>query len=718
MDCPQELGLIEQGLEGLEGIDQLRADYLDRTLRVLYDPSRVDPEQIGGRLAEIGFPPRTAQQQQQRLDADDRQPSSALQAWIRSPTCLLATVALLLTGVFHLLQRPESWVATAAVAAVVLAGTYIARQAWRALRLRRLDMHSLITLAATGAMLTGEWFEGASVTVLFRLALLIEQASQQRAQRAIRALLQLTPQVAHRLDESPTTRTTDVPIDTLRVGDRVLVRPGERMPADGHVVEGNSSVDEAMITGESLPAEKGPDDAVYAGSLCGEGTLQVRVARPPGQSTLTRISRLIEQARAVPSPSERLIDRLARYYTPAVIVLALLIASLPPLVAWFFPGTLATPVAWQPLAHRWFLRGLVLLVIACPCALVLSTPVTIVCGLYRASRLGALIKGGGFLEQLGQVRCLALDKTGTLTGGKARVVAVEARAEASPDRVLCQAAALEAHSEHPLARAIVQAAPDDWPDCDEFQVLRGFGVQGRIGRELLTLASPRYLVEQGALTDDDVAQCYERHPGATLAVLARAASGRPAQVLGMIYLRDEPRDDAAVAIQQFRELGVERLVMLTGDHRPAAEHLARQLGLGECHADLLPDDKIAHVNQLVRQQPLLAMVGDGVNDAPALAAAPIGIALGTAASDVALETADIAVLTPHLQRVADLIRLSKWVRRVLIQNIVLAIGIKLSVLVLALFGLATMWLAVVSDMGASLLVIANGMRVLHGPLPR
>jgi Cd2+/Zn2+-exporting ATPase len=745
MDCPQELGLIQRGLVGLSGIERLQADYLERSLHVLYDPRQVDPERIRKRLAEIGFPTslgpimdsgshRSSQRQTRR---------GTLRTWFQSPDCLLATLSMLLVVVGHGRGWPTSWLALSAIAAVVLAGWQIAVSAWRAVRLRRLDMHALIALAATGALLTGEWLEAATVTVLFRFSLLIEQSSQQRARHAIRTLLNVTPQMVHRLIDPSGTRTEEVPLDELQVGDTVLVRPGERIPTDGVVVSGASSVDEAMITGESVPVEKVVGEPVYGGALCGEGTIQLRVTRPPAESTLARITRLIEQVRAVPAPSERMVDRFARFYTPAVIALAAAVALGPPLAAWLIPAWTMGFDSWSELAHSWLLRGLVLLVIACPCALVLSTPITIVSGLYRASRLGALVKGGWFLEQLGTVRTIAFDKTGTLTVGKPRLIAAEATDDLAPDELLRIAAALEAKSEHPLARAIVAAAPHDWPECDEFQVLRGFGVQGRLEQNRYTLASPRYYVQQyerrqahtmsvdqhqpGARTDNfndrqgllpaQVEALHRRHPGASLAILTRDGDDETSEIVGVLYLRDEPRPDAAHTITMLRQLGVEHLVMLTGDHASAAKHVAERLRLDDYHADLLPDDKISLIRQLGEREPRLAMVGDGVNDAPALAAAPIGIALGSAASDVALETADVAILAPHLERVADLLRLSNWVRRVLMQNIALAIGIKLFVLGLALLGLATMWMAVIADMGSSLLVIANGSRILRGSLP-
>jgi Cd2+/Zn2+-exporting ATPase len=544
---------------------------------------------------------------------------------------------------------------------------------------------------------------------------LIDEASKQRAHQAIKSLLQLNPTVAHRLlsDERSPSSVEDVVVDQLQVGDVVLIRPGERIPADGCVVAGHSTVNQAAITGESLPAQKQPGDHLFGGSLNGEGSLQVRVAQTAEQSTLARISRLIEQAQSTPSPTERVIDHFARRYTPAVIALAVALAFLPPVFALIDPQWVGLTAAggWWPFWKQWFLRALVMLIVACPCALVISTPITIVCGLHRASQRGVLVKGGEFLEQVGCLRWLALDKTGTVTQGKPRVVDVLPMGEHTESQVITLAAALEQHSEHPLATAILHEARRrdlPLPATDQFQTLRGFGARATLTGQPCTVGSPRYFEQQGWLSRSDLPLAAQEQPGTSVVAVAREST-----VIGLILLRDQPRADAAATLQSWRRMGIERLVMLTGDHRSAAEQIAQELGFDECQADLLPEDKINQVRQLARLQPALAMVGDGVNDAPALAAAPIGIALGSGASDVALETADVAILSPHLDRVTELMELSRRTRAILKQNIALAIGIKLTVMLLALLGQATMWMAVASDVGASLLVIFNGTRLLR-----
>ena len=718
LDCPEELRLIQAGLRSLPQVGQLRPDYLSRTLRVEHDATSSDAADIVAQLQQIGFSATLAESPRHR-----HTPPHGLLRLLRQPDLLLATLllaTLLLARAFgHFWQSsPERLVAALATAAALLAGWPVAHHAWRAARLHHLDMHVLMTLAMTGAIFTGEWLEAATGMVLFRFALLIDEVSKQRAQQAIQSLLELNPTVAHRLPstEGAASRVQDVEdvqVDRLQVGDVVLIRPGERIPADGRVVAGSSAVNQAPITGESLPVEKRVGDTLYGGSLNGEGSLQVRVTQTAEFSTLARISRLIEQAQSTPSPTERVIDQFARRYTPAVIALAVTLAILPLVVAWVDPQAvgLTSIGGWWPFWKQWFLRGLVMLIVACPCALVLSTPITIVCGLHRASRLGILVKGGEFLERVGCLRWLALDKTGTVTQGKPRVVEVLPLAKHSESEVLTLAAALEQHSEHPLATAILREALSPRSaiaNSEQSQTLRGFGVHATLAGQRCTVGSLRYFQQQGWLSASDLPAAAQEPSGASVVAVARETT-----VIGLILLRDQLREGAAATLRDWRRLGIERLIMLTGDHQSAAEPIAQELELDEYHADLLPEDKIDRIRQLASRQPALGMVGDGVNDAPALAAASIGIALGSGASDVALETADVAILSPQLDRVTELIQLSRRTRWILKQNIALALGIKLLVMLLALAGQATMWMAVASDVGASLLVIFNGTRLLR-----
>ena len=694
LDCPTELGLIEGALQPLTGIRQLRPDYLARKLRIEHEPS-LDAELICQTIQRTGFE-ATLFQGHDQVEVEAPRRAIRVDLWIAT--------ALLLIAMLFALVNLSHLVPAFAIAAVVLAGIPVAKNAWRAVCLRQLDMNALLTVASIGAVLTGEWLEAATGMVLFRFSLVIDEASKRKANDSIRALMNLAPATAHRLESDRQTLTV-VPVELLEVGQIIRVLPGERVPIDGKVIAGQSSVNEATITGESMPVNKEPGENLYGGSLNQEGSLDVEVRKSATDSTPARISRLIADAQANRSPTERFVDRFAQVYTPAVIAFAVALSLLPWLVSAIAPQYLSMlgDGSFSEVWRAWFRRALVMLVIACPCALVLSTPITVVCGLYQASRRGILVKGGEFLELMGRVRRIALDKTGTLTVGNPKVVRVEVCGDLSVEELLGQAAALEQHSEHPLARAIVEAAEAATTTTavvESFEVLRGYGVRGKVNQLEMVVASGNYLQTLGVETVDDGD------------AVTRAYVVQQGRLQGYIEMSDELRPDAVAAIEEWRSLGVEQTVMLTGDRESVARRVAQELGVDRFLAELLPDDKIVRVRELTGQHKDLVMVGDGVNDAPALAAAPIGIALGTAASDTALETSDVVIMQPLLTRISDLIRLSRQTRAILIQNISIALGVKLVVLGLAAVDYATMWMAVGADVGASFLVIANGTRLL------
>lgn len=694
LDCPSELGLIEAALQPLAGIRQLRPDYLARKLKIEHEPS-LDVELICQTIQRTGFE-ATLFQGHDQVKAEAPRRAIRVDLWFAT--------ALLLIAIFFALVNLSHLVPAIAIAAVVLAGIPVAKNAWRAVCLRQLDMNALLTVASIGAVLTGEWLEAATGMVLFRFSLVIDEASKRKANDSIRALMNLTPATAHRLESDRQTLAV-VPVELLEVGQIIRVLPGERVPIDGKVIAGQSSVNEATITGESMPVNKEPGESLYGGSLNQEGSLDVEVLKSTTDSTPARISRLIADAQANRSPTERFVDRFAQVYTPAVIAFAIALSLLPWLVSGIAPQYLSIlgDGSFSEVWRAWFRRALVMLVIACPCALVLSTPITVVCGLYQASRRGILVKGGEFLELMGSVRRIALDKTGTLTVGDPKVVRVEVCGDLSVEELLEQAAALEQHSEHPLARAIVEAAEAATTTTsvvESFETLRGYGVRGRVNQLEMVVASGNYLQTLGVETIDEGD------------AVTRAYVVQQGRLQGYIEMSDELRPDAVAAIEEWRSLGVEQTVMLTGDRESVARRVAQELGVDRFLAELLPDDKIVRVRELAGQQKDLVMVGDGVNDAPALAAAPIGIALGTAASDTALETSDVVIMQPLLTKISDLIRLSRKTRAILIQNISIALGVKLLVLGLAVADYATMWMAVGADVGASLLVIANGTRLL------
>ena len=604
-------------------------------------------------------------------------------------------------------------------ASTVVCGIPVVRTAWRAIRHFRLDMNVLMSMAAVGAFAIGEYFEAATAMFLFSVSLWLEAISMDRARRAVHSLVELTPTVAHRLQTGAegvdgstpildAAALRDVDPQQLLVGDIILLRPGEMVPVDGTIIQGESALNQAAITGESLPVEKEPGGEVFAGSLNGEGSLWVRTDRAAESSTLARIARLVEQAQAARSPTERFIDRFAARYTPLVIGMAVFMALGIP-----FLGTLGWSWAASISPQEWFSRALVLLVIACPCALVISTPVTVVCGLYQAARQGILIKGGQYLETAGRLRSIAFDKTGTLTRGRPEVIGIEPAAGYTAEDVLAAAAALESHSEHPLAKAIVAEARRRGLELDEasdFSAMRGFGVRGKLRNETFFVGSPRMFADEN-YADGAFGTKRAMHldGGSTLAVVATANS-----FWGTIRIADRPREEAARAVADLKKLGLKSISMLTGDGAAVSRLIARQIGVDHFYSNLLPDEKVSRVREICEEFSPTAMVGDGVNDAPALAASQLGIALGAGSSDTALETADVAIVSNDLGHIGDLIRLGRQCRVILGQNITLALFIKAVVLAAAAFGAATLWMAVVADVGASMLVIANGMRLAGG----
>ncbi len=709
LDCPDELALIERSLRGIAGIIHMAPDYFGRNLRVEFDAAQTDAQSILSAIQSAGF---SAQVKLPLLSGATPlvNKQSGLFGIPRNvvggASLLVAAAASALIGADH------RWLtAGLAISSAIISGIPVAAAAWRAVRLRAWDMNVLMVLAAVGAIAIADYFEAATAMLLFAFSLWLERLSLERAQRATSSLLALAPNVAHRMSDvgASTEQVVDVNAAELKIGDQVLVRPGESIPADAVVQSGESAVNQAPITGESVPVEKSIGDRVFAGTLNGEGSLVLRITHTSQTSTLARIGRLIEEARASRSRMERFVDAFARRYTPAVIVLALAVMIVPSLLAW-------AGVSWAANvgAIHWIHRGLVLLVIACPCALVISTPVTVVSGLYRAAQSGILVKGAEFLEKAASLHTVALDKTGTLTTGVMRVVDIEAFGDRTADELLSIAAALEQHSEHPVAQAIRTAAQErriTGPSVATVATLRGFGVHGEVNGETYFLGSPR-LFRNGdiQLNSSDSERLAARENSANSGA-TRVLLGTRSRLLGEIRIADQPRQAIAAAISRLRELGVQRIVMLTGDNLPAARAVAQQIGIDEVFADLLPQEKIEQVRSLSAAGPL-AMVGDGVNDAPALAAADLGIALGGQSSDTALETADVVVMAPDLSKVCELVGISRRCRTLLKQNIAFALTTKLAVMIVAALGLATMWMAVASDVGASLIVIANGLRLI------
>jgi Cd2+/Zn2+-exporting ATPase len=559
-----------------------------------------------------------------------------------------------------------------------------------------LDINVLMVVAVVGAVALGEWSEAASVVFLFALAQLLETRAMERARGAIRSLMDLAPAEA-------LVRTSDgdvvMPVDDVRVGDLIVVRPGEKIPLDGKVRTGDSHVNEAPVTGESLPVEKAPGADVFAGTINGRGALEIAVTKPGRDSTIARVVHLIERAQAQRAPSQTFIDRFARVYTPAVLTLAAIVA-------------VAGPVVSGGSYSDWIYRSLVLLVISCPCALVISTPVSIVSALAAAARKGVLIKGGARLEQLAAVRCIAFDKTGTLTDGRLRVVDVASTNGLPRPEVLRLAASLESRSEHPIGRAIVGHAIDErltLGGAEGFQALPGLGAEGRVGQDRVIVGNHRLFEERGLCSP----AAHEQLEAMTARGCSPVMVARDGETVGLIGVADEPRASAGAVVEMLRDHGIAHVVLLTGDQEIRAKALASGLGITEYRASLLPEDKVAAVEELKQRYGALAMVGDGVNDAPALATADVGIAMGVAGTDAALETADVALMADELPKIPFAIRLSRAASRNIRMNIAFSLLLKAAFLVMAFGGVATLWMAVVADMGASLIVIGNALRLLR-----
>ena len=689
MDCPTEETLIRNKLGTVAGVADLDFNLMQRTLSVRH-ANQVLPDVLVA-LQALGFEAQVV---------DTAEVASPSAAPVTTPTNWWPLGISLVTAsaaeAVYWLHNGNHWsVVVLALVAVFTGGLSTYKKGWIALKNRNLNMNALMSIAVTGAMLIGHWPEAAMVMVLFALAEVIEAKSLDRARNAIRGLLDLTPEQATVQQADGTWR--EVGAKQITIGARVRVKPGERIALDGEVLEGRSAVNQAPITGESLPVEKSPGDSVFAGTINESGSFEYRVTALANNSTLARIIHAVEAAQGSRAPTQRFVDQFARWYTPVVFGVAIAVALLPPL----FMGA-----AWLD----WIYRALVLLVVACPCALVISTPVSIVSGLAAAARHGILIKGGVYLEEGRKLRWLALDKTGTITHGKPAQTdfVTWGNALASDSRSI--AASLAARSDHPVSKAVAQAAQTDGVallDVAEFNALPGRGVQGQINGATYHLGNHRMLEELGQCTPElEQRIAALETAGKTVVMLVGAKA-----VHALFAVADTIKDSSRTAIAELHALGINTM-MLTGDNPHTAQAIAAQAGIDRAQGNLLPDDKLREVEQLARSGKV-GMVGDGINDAPALARADIGFAMGAAGTDTAIETADVALMDDNLRKIPTFVRLSRATAQVLMQNIVLALGIKAVFLVLTFTGQATMWMAVFADMGASLPVVGNGLRLLR-----
>lgn len=689
MDCPTEETLIRNKLGTVAGVADLDFNLMQRTLSVRH-ANQVLPDVLVA-LQALGFEAQVV---------DTAEVASPSAAPVTTPTNWWPLGISLVTAsaaeAVYWLHNGNHWsVVVLALVAVFTGGLSTYKKGWIALKNRNLNMNALMSIAVTGAMLIGHWPEAAMVMVLFALAEVIEAKSLDRARNAIRGLLDLTPEQATVQQADGTWR--EVGAKQITIGARVRVKPGERIALDGEVLEGRSAVNQAPITGESLPVEKSPGDSVFAGTINESGSFEYRVTALANNSTLARIIHAVEAAQGSRAPTQRFVDQFARWYTPVVFGVAIAVALLPPL----FMGA-----AWLD----WIYRALVLLVVACPCALVISTPVSIVSGLAAAARHGILIKGGVYLEEGRKLRWLALDKTGTITHGKPAQTdfVTWGNALASDSRSI--AASLAARSDHPVSKAVAQAAQTDGVallDVAEFNALPGRGVQGQINGETYHLGNQRMLEELGQRTPELEQRIAALETMGKTVVMLVSAKG----VHALFAVADTIKESSRSAIAELHALGINTM-MLTGDNPHTTQAIAAQAGIDRAQGNLLPDDKLREV-ELLAIKGKVGMVGDGINDAPALARADIGFAMGAAGTDTAIETADVALMDDNLGKIPTFVRLSRATAQVLMQNIVLALGIKAVFLVLTFTGQATMWMAVFADMGASLLVVGNGLRLLR-----
>lgn len=684
LDCPDCAAKLEREVQGLNGVVKAHLNFGASTLTVEHfgDLDAVS-EAIRHHNVEADF-----QESAMPAMATDRRKAGA-RLWLTA-----ASGVLLLAGTIGGLIYPSAvWTVVLALA-MASGGFFVARAGYYSLRSGMVDINFLMTLAVIGAGLIGEWTEGASVVFLFSLGNLLESYTMNRTRQSVRRLMQEVPKTARVRREG---NEAQVPIEQVVVGDVVVVHAGERIAVDGRVLIGSSGVNQASVTGESIPAAKEPGDRVYAGTLNGEGTLEIEVTSGVTDSTIARVIRLVEEAQAQKAPSERMVDRFARYYTPAVIAAAASLAVLPPLV---FGRD------W----HTWLYQGLALLVVSCPCALVISTPVSVVSALGSAARQGVLIKGGAHLEHLGTVAALAFDKTGTLTRGEPRVVQIIPFGQTSVSELLHVAVAVEAQSAHPLARAVVAFGESKGMapvPADNVVTVPGQGLRALVDGREFAVGSRRLFSAEAVVAGESDLQRMQ------VAGLTPVLVGTPTQLIGIIGLSDTIRPGTRAVINALNALGLRHLVMLTGDNRSTAEAVADEAGLADVRSELLPEDKVKAVRSMVDEYGSAAMVGDGLNDAPALAAATVGIAMGGAGSDVALETADVALMSDDIGKLPFAIDLGRRTRVVIRQNIVFALLVKLVFLGLAMLGHLSLWLAVAGDMGSSLLVTFNGMRLMR-----
>ncbi len=686
MDCSDCGLVIEHGVGRMEGVLAVNVNYPAERMWVEYDEHKVSRSNIEKRVKSLGY----------QIPLDD------FQARLQENRELIFSLA---SGLFLLVGwlggRFFGFPAAVSIAlyigAYLLGGWDVARHALHALREAHFDTDLLMVMAAIGAGFLGDFAEGALLLFLFSLGHSLEERALDRARRAVRALADLAPKTALVRRDG---KEQELPIESLQLEDVVIVRPGVRIPVDGLVLDGRSGVDQASVTGESMPVDKVPGDKVFAGTVNGEGALEVKVTRLAKDSTLARVMKMVEEAQAQKSPTQQTVEKLERVFVPAVLVLTALVIIVPSLLG--FPFRVA------------FLRAMTLLVAASPCALALGTPSTVLAGVAQAARNGVLVKGGAHLENLGRLKAIAFDKTGTVTHGQPEVTDIVPLPESGWKEadLLGLAAGAESRSAHPLSQAIVRAAQSrGFPLAvtDEVESLTGRGLRAVSGGSTIWIGSAKLLEEQGIAVGPDALQTAQAVQDAGKTVMWIAADQA---AIGFIAVADTLRAEAAPTMKALRKMGVEHTIMLTGDNARAAASIAAQAGLTEFRSDLMPESKLEIVRELVKEYGQVAMIGDGVNDAPALAHATVGIAMGGAGTDVALETADVALMGDDLSRLPFAVGLGRATRAIIMQNLAIAMGVIAVLIVASLTGIVGIGIAVVFHEGSTLVVVANALRLL------
>lgn len=688
--CAGCAGKFERNVKELNGVQDAKVNFGAAKLTVVGNASIKELEKAGA-FENLKLSPEKGKVQVVK------------EPFMKKYGSLVASGLFIAIGYYSMMTYGEESMQSilAFLTAIIIGGYSLFISGFKNLIRLEFDMKTLMTIAIIGAAIIGEWSEGAIVVILFAISEALESYSMDKARQSIRSLMDIAPKEALvRRNGSESM----ISVDDIEVGDIMIVKPGQKIAMDGLVVKGNSAVNQAAITGESVPVEKGIDDEVFAGTLNSEGLLEVKVTKHVDDTTIAKIIHLVEEAQAERAPSQAFVDRFAKWYTPAIMIVAALVAVIPPL---FFDASWAT----------WIYQGLAVLVVGCPCALVISTPVSIVTAIGNAAKNGVLIKGGVYLEEMGALKAVAFDKTGTLTKGVPAVTDFEMLNSSADDKeMLAIIAALENGSQHPLASAIMKKAEQEGIDYKSIQVedftsITGKGIKGLINGTSYYIGSPKLFDE---LLPGKMSNVVKER------VLALQNQGKTVMVIGtntallsILAVADEVRESSQSVIKRLHELGIKKTIMLTGDNQGTANAIGKEVGVSDIQAELLPQDKLETVKKLRSEYNRVAMVGDGINDAPALASSTVGIAMGGAGTDTALETADVALMGDDLRKLPFTIELSRKALTIIKQNITFALGIKLLALLLVIPGWLTLWIAIFADMGATLLVTLNSLRLLR-----